>query len=97
MHQTFSYALFVYRPGEDKMPTWSKNFESEMDDAYIESKDFVMGDFNVDLLMTHKVHPNWLDITEGFSLTQLITEPTRLTETHELLLDHIYVTSPNQE
>ncbi len=65
-----------------------------MDDAYIESKEMVvMGDFNVDLLRPHDIPQNWLDIMEGFSLTQLISELTRITETRESLLDHIYVTS----
>ncbi len=33
---------------------------------------------------------------KGFSFTQLITEPTRITETRESLLDHIYIISPDR-
>lgn len=85
----------IYRPEDDTIPTWTAEFEKELDDAYLESKELIlMGDFNIDLLRPNEIPQQWTDIIEGFSLTQLITEPTRVTPTRESLLDHIYVTSP---
>ena len=51
-----------------------------------------MGDFNVDL----KAHTNnkWLNLINLFDLTQLVTEPTRVTETTNTLIDHVYTTHP---
>ncbi len=43
------------------MPTGSQNFESEMDDAYIENKDIIiMEDFNVDLLVERQWFRSYL-------------------------------------
>ena len=51
-----------------------------------------MGDFNIDL----KAHTNnkWLNLINLFDLTQLVTEPTRVTETTDTLIDHVYTTHP---
>ncbi len=53
-----------------------------------------MCDFNIDLLRPHEIPQQWIDIIEGFSLTQLVQEPTKVTTNRESLLDHIYVTEP---
>ncbi len=54
-----------------------------------------MGDLNIDLLKPDEVPERWSDIIEAFSLTQLINEPTRITEKSQTLLDHMYVTAPD--
>ena len=55
----------------------------------------LIGDFNCDLLaVTHDCYTKRLiNICNGFNYVQLITEPTRVTETTESLLDHVYVTN----
>ena len=52
----------------------------------------LMGDFNIDL----KAHTNnkWLNLINLFDLTQLVTEPTRVTETTDTLIDHVYTAHP---
>ncbi len=52
-----------------------------------------MGDLNIDLLKPDE--ERWSDIVEAFSFTQLINEPTRVTEKSQTLLHHMYVTSPD--
>ncbi len=54
-----------------------------------------MGDINLDLLKPDEVPEYWSDIVEAFSLTQLINEPTRVTEKSQTLLVHMYVTAPD--
>ena len=50
----------------------------------------VMGDFNIDL----KLNPNkkWQNLIELFDLSQLVNDPTRVTETSSTIIDHIYTT-----
>ena len=51
-----------------------------------------MGDINFDFLK----HPpkQWLDCLETFNISQLITQPTRVTENSSTLIDHIYTNKP---
>ncbi len=51
-----------------------------------------MGDFNIYLMRPDEVTLRWKDIEEGFSLTQIIHEPTCVTPKGKSLLDHMYVT-----
>ncbi len=86
----------VYRPEEERMPEWNIKFRQEMESTYIENKEIIlMGDFNIDLLRYDEVPIKWKDFIDGFSLTQVIEEPTRVTPQQQSLLDHIYVTQPN--
>ncbi len=74
----------------------SEKFEQELDNAFIEKKEIIlMRDLNIDLLKPDEVPEHWSDIVEAFSLTQLINEPTRVTEKSQTLLDHMYVTAPD--
>ncbi len=78
------------------MPKWNVKFRQEMESAYIENKDIIlMGDFNIDLLRDDEVAITWKDFIDGFSLKQVIEEPTRVTTQRQSLLDHMYVTQPN--
>ena len=68
-------------------------FESVLQEIELENKDIViLGDVNCDLLLdtpdyqTRKLN----GVCNSFHLQQLITEATRVTETTETLLDHIY-------
>ncbi len=62
------------------MPEWNVKFRQEMESAYIENKDIIlMGDFNIDLLRDDEVAITWKDFIDGFSLKQVIEEPTRVT------------------
>ena len=51
-----------------------------------------MGDFNIDLLKTSPLATKWNELYSNFGLDQIITQPTRVTETTQTLIDHIYAT-----
>ena len=75
------------------MFTRSRLFEVELSIAQTSGLEFLlMGDINIDL----KAHTNnkWLNLINLFDLTQLVTEPTRVTETTDTLIDHVYTTHP---
>ena len=52
----------------------------------------VMGDFNIDLFNFENHHPtnNFLETLYSYSLTPLITKPTRITENTATLTDDIF-------
>ena len=63
--------------------------------ATAERKEVVMmGDFNCDTLSRTSITKNLTRIMEDFQLTQLISEPTRITDHSQTLIDHCYVSSP---
>jgi hypothetical protein len=52
----------------------------------------LMGDFNIDLM---KPQHHWESTLELFGLSQLINEPTRITDKSSTLIDHIYTNNVN--
>ena len=54
----------------------------------------LMGDLNINMLCTSSLLSTWNLIVEEFSLTQLISEPTRVSVTTESLIDVIFVSDP---
>ena len=52
-----------------------------------------MGDINRDLL-NNQIKNAWSDYMEPFGLTQLVSEPTRVTGDSSTLIDHIYANCP---
>ena len=53
-----------------------------------------MGDFNIDCTSCIN-KKKWQNLVQLFDLSQLVSEPTRITETTSTLIDHIYTN--NQE
>ena len=51
-----------------------------------------MGDFNIHI--NSCMNSKWSHLVQLFDLTQLITEPTRVTQTSSTLIDHVYNTTP---
>ena len=51
----------------------------------------LMGDFNVDLLAETTDNKKWTNMFWSHGLTQLIKEPTRVTDKTATLLDHVLV------
>ena len=51
-----------------------------------------MGDINIDY--KHCSNSKWANLTQLFDLSQLITEPTRVTDTSSTIIDHVYTTEP---
>ncbi|MCU7800728.1 MAG: hypothetical protein KZQ70_11410 [gamma proteobacterium symbiont of Lucinoma myriamae] len=79
----------VYRPPNSNVH-WNDLFEASLEKAFEQELEiYVLGDFNRDLLSEH-VKKSWLDYTESFGLTQIISEATRVTNISKTLIDHIY-------
>ncbi len=57
-----------------------------------------MGDFNCDLSSIVLDHDSKLlmDIVVLYNLSQLINEPTRITDSSSTLLDHIFTNTPDK-
>ena len=81
---------FIYRNPAERID-WFDNFNLMMDAATLENKEIILlGDFNIDLL---KPQSQWIQLYQTFGLHQLIDTATRITDTSETLIDHIYTTS----
>ena len=78
---------FIYR-NPKSLASWVEDFIDMMDRVHSCCLNIIiLGDFNINLL---EKQSRWLDSTQLFGLEQLITEPTRITQTSATLLDHIY-------
>jgi len=54
---------------------------------------FILGDFNIPYISNNTCcNLKWSTFYSKYSLTQLITEPTRLTQNTSSIIDHIYTT-----
>ena len=87
----------VYRSpnnDSDAIQHWLSNMEETMHRIYSENKPTVlMGDVNIDILSgkIDTLKESWTSLTTNIQLNQIIREPTRVTNTSETLIDHIYV------
>jgi len=84
---------FIYRHKSSSF-AWYDDFITMIDKVKeISSNILLLGDFNIDMF---KSHPSWECTTNMVGLKQLVTEPTRVTETSATLLDHIYTTDKSR-
>ena len=73
---------------------WIDQFEEELSIAQATGPEVIlMGDFNID----DTVHSNkkWQHLVDLFDLSQMIREPTRVTETTSTIIDHVYTSHPD--
>lgn len=64
-------------------------FEDELSVAQTTGLELIkMGDINIDYQCCSK--NKWLNLVKLFDLTQLVTEPTRITQSSSTIIDHIY-------
>ena len=79
----------LYRNPNERVE-WVDRFEKFIDVVLNEGKEIILlGDFNKDL-SDADANREWLILTESLGLTQLVTEPTRVTAVSSTLIDHIY-------
>ena len=79
----------MYRPPDSRVE-FNDRFEEFIDSLLNEDKEFILlGDFNKDLLNID-TEREWGNFTTSLGLTQLVNEPTRVTNTSQTLIDHIY-------
>ena len=82
----------VYRP-PNVHSDWIDLFEEELSIAQATGLEFIlMGDFNIDLNAC--TNSKFLNMLQIFDLTQFVREPTRVTQTSETLIDHVYSSHP---
>ena len=68
-------------------------FDTLIDRVLMDKKEMIMlGDFNKDLLHGNQ-HREWLNNMTSLGFTQLIHEPTRVTNATSTLIDHIYTSN----
>ena len=79
----------MYRPPDTKVE-FNDRFEDFIDIVSDQNKEFIiLGDFNRNLLNC-EIERDWGNFTSSLGLTQLISEPTRVTQESQTLIDHIY-------
>jgi exonuclease III len=86
---------FVYR-NPAATYAWYDDFVRMMDvvtNRHPKANFIIMGDFNIDFL---KPQPSWKSTVSLHGLTQLVSQPTRITPTSSTLLDHIYVNNTDR-
>ena len=82
----------LYRPPGSNVNDWLNDTEEKLNHAFSEDKNLVlMGDFNIDILKDSTLKQKWTDVFEMFDLEQIIQQPTRVTQSTQTLIDHIYV------
>ncbi|MCW4260568.1 MAG: endonuclease/exonuclease/phosphatase family protein [Candidatus Thiodiazotropha endolucinida] len=78
----------VYRP-PNALSSWIDLFETEISVAQSTGLEFlIMGDLNIDMKLCS--NSKWLHLVELFDLSQLINNPTRVTDTSSTIIDHVY-------
>ena len=88
----------VYRP-PDAPPSFFTDLEDIVNKIDDERNDlYILGDFNCDLIKTVPdcATKNLKTLLETYQLSQLINEPTRITETSSTLIDHFITNDPKK-
>jgi len=82
----------VYRPGP-AFQTFLDEFEEAISVALPISDEFIcLGDFNIDALNVHSYYYNsFLSLLESYGLSQIISQPTRVTLHSSTLIDFIII------
>ena len=84
----------AYRPPKS-FSGWLTLFEQKMAQATSETKDvIILGDFNINLLDENIKGKRWIEAFNVCGMIQLISVPTRITDTTSSLIDHAYVLKP---
>ena len=83
---------YLYRNPAERAE-WADRFDTLIDRVLMDKKEIIMlGDFNKDLLHGSQ-HREWLNNMTSLGFTQLIHEPTRVTNATSTLIDHIYTSN----
>ena len=78
----------VFRP--PKQNDFLNNFEEILTNLRSDCETMLLGDFNICILQkSNSIFKAYANISKLFDLDQIITEPTRITDTTTSLLDHI--------
>jgi hypothetical protein len=53
----------------------------------------ILADFNIDL-MSDKIPLKWIHLKNNFNMSQIVSDPTRVTNSSSTLVDHVYSNQP---
>ena len=82
----------MYRPPDSRVE-YNDRFEDFIENASKEGKEIILlGDFNK-YLFEDNLDREWQNLTLSLSLTQMISQPTRVTPNSKTLIDHIYTST----
>ena len=85
----------VYRP-PDARAVWMEDFAVMMEKAALEKMDrFVLGDFNCNMLRHDSGALRLEGVALEYGLEQVISCPTRVTETSESMIDLLFTSTPD--
>ena len=85
---------YIYWP-PSSLASWKDKIEEILDRIFIENKEtIIFGDFNYNFTNTGSNSSKWNNIINTFNLSQLITQPTRVTPSTSITVDHIYSNKP---
>ena len=86
---------FLYRPPSSDSQ-WTEEYTHTLEKALTMYADpIIMGDFNIDLIQDNYKSRKWKHLMNTFGLTQIVNEPTRITENSATLIDHVYIADSN--
>ena len=69
--------------------------ENTIEQAILEDKEvIILGDLNFNLLQDNSNSKSWTRTFNSLHLKQIIDQPTRVTDTSETLIDHVYTDVP---
>ena len=90
---------FVYRP-PDSTHDWISEYENQFKNAITcSSQEYhIMGDFNINFFADKKSCSNsrWYSFIMSNGLSQLVTQPTRISKTSSTIIDHLYSSRPDR-
>ena len=101
LNNTNAIILGLYRPPRCRGTNYYAELEKEFNECLMWatmqfSTVIIMGDLNMDKLKVNEREAKLLrDIEEVFELTGLVTEPTRITDTSQTLLDVLLTNQPD--
>lgn len=88
--------LAYYRPPNSNSDDFLNRFESIIQILEMEEKElYVMGDFHYNFLQDN-ISRSLETVCDLYQLTQLINEPTRITDSSKSLIDIILTNAPNR-
>ena len=84
----------IYRPPNSQMIQFNSDLKSHILDKLPDNNTLIAGDFNINLLAeTTPSAINFTGLLYNKSLFNVITQPTRVTQTSATLIDHIWCSS----
>ena len=86
---------FLYRPPNSTSSWYDKVYEYFENCFSLNNEIIILGDFNINLLEAEGKNKRWMNMVTSFSLNQLISCPTRVTDTSSTLIDHVYSNNPS--